>query len=175
MKMDAKADAPMSRAMRRAMPKAEKIAKQPVRRVDRNGALSLIAKRQADKMPLTEERQKNVVIAYHNAINAMTNGYADKVHFDTLAYALNIGGVLAANGIGEEYAELIPPAKAALNRCRDRWEKTGKFGLDGEGLQAIKDVADLHRAQMEVTTLAELEAAVDAMHKELGISLKVVA
>lgn len=113
---------------------------------------------------LPPERQANVVIAYHTSIDAITGGRAQKNHFDTIVYALNIGTILAQNGIGTEYLDLIGPAKEAMLRCKERYLKTGRFGLDGEGLQAVRAVAGLHEAQIEVATHGELAAAIDEMH-----------
>lgn len=132
------------------------------------GGLHVIAGRLMASNPLPAERQANVAIAYHTSIDALTSGYAEKNHFDTIVYALNIGSILAQNGIGGDYIDLLPPASAAMVRCKERWQKTGKFGLDGEGLLAIRAVADLHEAQLAAATHAEPSAAIDEMHRRLG-------
>lgn len=131
------------------------------------GSLSAIISNRRKANPLPAERQANVVIAYHTSIDALTGGYAEKNHFDTIVYALNIGSILAANGLGAEYTDLLDPAKNAMQRCKDRYLQSGKFGLDGDGLQAIREVAGLHEAQVALATQGELEAAIGYMHQQL--------
>lgn len=132
------------------------------------GGLTAIAGKLVRQNPLPEERQKNVAIAYHTSIDALAGGYAEKNHFDTVVYALNIGVILAENGIGAEYLDLLRPASAAMARCKERYLKTERFGLDGDGLQAIRAVADLHEAQLAAATHGELAAAIDEMHRRIG-------
>lgn len=135
------------------------------------GGISAVIKNQhcrSSKTPLPSENQTNVVIAYHTAIDAMTGGYAEKSHFDTLVYAMDIGVILAERGIGEEYAESIMPAMNGLIRAKGRYLKTGKFGLDGEAVTALKAVADLHEAQLQVATRGQLEAAINEMHARIA-------
>jgi len=98
----------------------------------------------------------------------MTGGYAQPNHYDTIVYALDIGVILAENGIGGEHLDLLRPAVDAMHRCRSRYEESGKFGLDGDGLQAIQSVAGLHEAQMAVATHGELKAAIDAMYRRVA-------
>jgi hypothetical protein len=132
------------------------------------GGLHVIAGRLMHDNPLPPERQANVVIAYHTSIDAITGGYAEKTHFDTIVYALNIGSILAQNGIGAEYMELLGPAIQAMKRCKERWLATGRFGLDGDGLQAVIAAAEPHEAQLEMAKNGELVAAIDEMHRRLA-------
>lgn len=118
--------------------------------------------------PLPSENQVNVVIAYHTSIDAMTGGTATTTHFDTLVYAMDIGVILAEHGIGTEYAEMIQPAMNGLIRAKERYLKTGKFGLDGDALAALKAVAGLHEAQLQVATRGQLEAAINEMHARIA-------
>lgn len=139
--------------------------------ISRIGGMGAIVKRRETEVlsqPLEGERQSAVVIAYHAAIDAMTGGFADTYHFDTIVYALNVGQILAERGLGEEYLSLIEPAIEAMQRARARYLAHGKFGLDGDGLAAISAVADLHEEQMRLATHAELMSAVDEMHKRVG-------
>jgi hypothetical protein len=131
------------------------------------GGLKTIIDRRVSEAPLTDERQTNVVLSYHTSIQAMRGGFAQQCHFDTIVYALNIGVILAENGIGEEYLTMLGSAMNAMRRCKDRYLKIGKFGLDGDGLKALEAVADVHQAQMEVATQGELKAAIDEMYRRI--------
>ena len=132
------------------------------------GGLHVIAGRMVKAAPLTDVEQIDVLTGYYTAIEAMTDGRGTEAHFDTLVYACNIARILAGNGIGDEYQELVYPALCAMKRCKKRWQRTGKFGLDGEAVQALRDMAPLHEAQLEVTTAAELEAAIKEMHRRIA-------
>jgi hypothetical protein len=48
-----------------------------------------------------------------------------------------------------------------------RYQEHGKFGLDGEGLQALRAFAELHEAQVRTTTHGELEDAIKEMHRRI--------
>lgn len=150
------------------MSKAKRSKKYTPRGRSSIGGLHAIAGKLFKASPLSDERQANVVIAYHTSIDAITGGYAQKNHFDTIVYALNIGSILAQNGIGTEYMDLIGPAKEAMLRCKERYLQNGRFGLDGEGLQAVRAVAGLHEAQIEIATQGELAAAIDEMHRRIA-------
>lgn len=152
------------------MSKARRKAYHP-KPISRIGGMGAIVKRRESEVmsqPLEGERQSAVVIAYHAAIDAMTGGYAEEYHFDTICYALNVGQILAEHGLGQEYLSLIEPAIYAMQRARARYLAHGKFGLDGPGLVAITAVAGLHEEQMRIATHAELMSAVDEMHKRVA-------
>ncbi len=138
------------------------------------GGLHVLASRIVNAEPLPNDQQVEVKADYYAAISAMIEGRGTGGHFDTLVYACNIARILANNGIGKEYRHLIYPALCAMARCKVRWQRTGKFGLDGEGLQALRDMGPLHEAQIEVTTASELGAALKEMHRRLaaGCELK---
>jgi len=133
------------------------------------GGMRLVIDRQWRNMPLPAERQANVVISCHTSIDALCGGYADVVHADTIIYALNIGRLLAMRGMGGEFIEQISEAQEAMIRCHERHKKTGKYALDGPGLVAIRAVADLHEAQIALATQAELQAAIEEMHRRLKL------
>lgn len=133
------------------------------------GGMGLIIDRQWKSMAMPAERQANVVISYHTSIDALCGGYAGALHADTIIYALNIGRLLAMRGIGRDYVDQINAAQSAMQRVKDRHAATGKYGLDGPGLSAIRAVAGLHEAQMALATQAELQAAVAEMHRRLKL------
>ena len=127
-------------------------------------------RRRADRssQPLTPERQGNVCIAYHQAIDAMIGGYAEEYHLDTIIYALGIGVVLADTGLGAEHVELLRAAMAGAARTKDRYLAGGRIGLDGDALAAIRAAYELHQEQIRVATLGELEAAIAEMHRRVA-------
>lgn len=140
-----------------------------LRNASSTGGLHLLARRQVSALPLTAERQANVLISYYTSIDALVGGYADASHVDTIVYALNISRLLAMRHLGEEYIEQISEAQLAIIRCQERYQTAGKYGLDGPGLVAIKAISVLHEAQIEMASQAELQAAIVEMHRLLGL------
>lgn len=128
----------------------------------------LIGHKQAQDKPLDEERQQAVINDYYASLTAFANGVADGANYDTLAYGVNFGRLLGEMGLGGEYGDLIYDAMAAVHRIRVRFNETGKFGIDGEGLKALRDFAPLHEEQVRLATHAELDAAKDEMHRRVG-------
>lgn len=117
--------------------------------------------------PMSCERQANVCIAYQQSIEAMTGGYAESYHLDTIIYALDIGVVLAENDLGGDHIELLREAMAGIGRTKVRYLDTGRMGLDGEALIAIRAAYDLHQEQMRLATMGELQAAISEMHRRV--------
>ncbi|MGI4936308.1 MAG: hypothetical protein ACRYF5_06120 [Janthinobacterium lividum] len=138
--------------------------------VARAGGLAAISANLHDRIMLSKlppERQTNLVVSYHTSIDAMLDGRAEDNHFDSIVYALNVGLILAERGLGDQFLHLLEPALAAMHRVKRRHAERGKYLLDGDGLAAVKAVADLHRAQMEVATHQELCDAITEMHKRV--------
>jgi hypothetical protein len=136
-------------------------------RVIKFSGLQVIADRAAQTKPLRPELQTEILCDYLNAIEALTSGRGTGKHYDVLVYACDISKILTDNDIGNAYSDMVSPALAALHRCRTRYDESGKWGLDGDGLQPLREMVELHRAQLEITTRAELQAAIAEMHRRL--------
>lgn len=138
-----------------------------------SSGLHILAERVVAHSPLPVEHRQNIAIDYYTALDAMIGGYASGKHFDTLVYAVNVARILADNGIGGEYEGLVEPALLAMQRCKQRFAHGGKYGLDGDGIQAMRAMAPLHEAQIEASTARELEAAVAEMHRRIDAGIVV--
>jgi hypothetical protein len=143
--------------------------------MDGHAGINMITRRLVDQYPLSDEQQANVVTDYHAALVMFGTGQATKANFDTLVYACNVGRILAENDLGDEYVGIIDAAVEAMSACSDRYdaEPAAGFHFTDEEMEAMKMFADLHEAQMEIATRAELEAAIKAMHIRLAAGLKV--
>jgi len=123
-------------------------------------------------MPLTDEQRAAVLIDYCCVIDAMTQGRGTAKHLATLVYAVNIALLLAEAGVGEEYGEMIYSAMAAVKRCSDRGEAHGHYGLDGLGIQALRDFYDLHEAQLKVALRDDINKAIAEFKRRADMGLK---
>ena len=82
------------------------------------------------------------------AIEAMSKGMGTIVEWQELADMMNICEVMASvGGIGPEALPHCQDAQKALEEAARRFESTGKMGLSGVGLNAIKEVYEYHDLQ----------------------------
>ena len=96
----------------------------------------------------------------HLALEALRLGQATKEDIDTLISAFNITEALARQKIGEEYKAEIKEAQDALWECAKRGVGLGyRFIVKGPELKAINFVMELHDAQLEASTVKDIELA----------------
>lgn len=81
------------------------------------------------------------------AIEAMSKGMGTIVEWQELADMMNICEVMASNGIGHEALPHCQDAQKALEEAARRFESTGKMGLSGVGLNALREVYEYHDLQ----------------------------
>jgi hypothetical protein len=82
------------------------------------------------------------------AIDAFRIGRATKDDWKALADLLNLAETMATQGIGR--GEVLPAceqAQEALERALDRHDATGKLGIDGPGLEALRELHEYHDLQ----------------------------
>lgn len=104
-----------------------------------------------DKLRLTE----------YAALEAITKGKGTIGDWRTLVDLLNLAEMFARNNIGKD--EVLPvceKAQAALHEAAMRYQKTMKIGLDGVGIQAIRDLIEYADLQQASVTRAEFEQLV---------------
>jgi len=82
------------------------------------------------------------------AIEAMSKGMGTIVEWQELADMMNICEVMASvGGIGPEALPHCQDAQEALTEAARRFELTGKMGLSGVGLNALREVYEYHDLQ----------------------------
>lgn len=113
---------------------------------------------------ITQTRIKN-----HLSIDVLRRGEAVKDDVDAIVNAFNVTEALARLRIGDEYSEQIGAAQDALYAMCLRSVDRGKFILTGPELQAINLAMEIHDAQLDVCTVAELEAALDYVWEQIRL------
>ena len=93
------------------------------------------------------------------ALDAMRSGKATETHMNNLALAANVSMVLCERGVGPECLPDVLSAQDALVRIQARAMRTGRIAADGPGLQALLALLDVHEAQIEACTQAEMLSA----------------
>jgi hypothetical protein len=92
-----------------------------------------------------------------SAIDAMTKGMGTTEDWRWLADVLNIAETMGKSGIGPEVLPYCEDAQKALLEAAERYQKTGKMGLSGQGIRAIKDVWEFHDIQRTSIARSEYE------------------
>jgi hypothetical protein len=114
----------------------------------------------------------------HICIVAFTRGVADQGHFDTLLYVMNLlliaGQTDPSRKFALDYANNT--MKPALMGIKERFHKTGKFGMNASELQAVKDMLIVSREfwMRQTVELYKFSCEqVDAFYDELNAKRKV--
>lgn len=123
------------------------------------GGLHVVGGRAMVDNPILEEERIKALAGYLAALSAMVEGRATGEHFNELVYGVNIAQILTYKHMGTEYRDTVQAALYAMTRCKNRYLQTQRMGLDGEGLQALRDFEPLYEAILEAATARELVAA----------------
>lgn len=92
------------------------------------------------------------------ALDAITKGMGTIQDWRTLVDVLNLSEQMARGGIGKD--EVLPvceKAQTALHEAAIRYQKTMRMGLDGVGIQAIRELIEYADLQQASVTRAEFE------------------
>lgn len=102
-----------------------------------------------------------LLIQNHDALNTIRLGTATRREVDMMISAFNVAEALAVRDVGNQYAAEIRAAQDAVFALATRGATTGRFVITGPELQALNLGMEIHDAQLEVVTVAELEKAMD--------------
>lgn len=86
-----------------------------------------------------------------SALESMAKGTATIQDWRDLTDMLNIAETMALSGIGPEALPVCEQVQDALQDAAQRFEATGRMGMPGLGLQALRDMyeyADLQRSSI---------------------------
>lgn len=92
-----------------------------------------------------------------SAIDAFAHGRATVNDWRTVADMHNISETMAKGGIGPEVLEACAAVDAALTDCYHRHERTGKLGMTGPQLVALRELHEYHDLQIQSITRGEFE------------------
>ena len=107
-------------------------------------------------------------IKNHESLECLRKGEATRLDIDAIISAFNIAEALARMQIGDDYAKEIKAGQDALLAVAKRGvSRDDRFVLKAEELTAINLVLEIHDAQLEITTIGELEKAMDIVTKEI--------
>jgi len=99
-------------------------------------------------------------IKNHAALEQVRQGLGTREDIDVLICAFNITEALALMRIGDDWKDEIRAAQDALLAMGRRGVETGKFILRGPELTSFNLAMEIHDAQLDACTVAELERAI---------------
>lgn len=94
----------------------------------------------------------------YSALDALIKGSGTVQDWRTLVDVLNLSEQMARGGIGKD--EVLPvceKAQESLHKAALRYEETKKMGLDGVGIQAIRDLIEFADLQQGSISRSEFE------------------
>lgn len=108
-----------------------------------------------------------LMIMNHDALESVRKGIAQRKDLDVLIAAMNMAEALIRLEIGDDWRSEVRAAQDALFAVGSRGVETGKFILRGPELTSLNLGMEIHDAQLEACTVAELERAIDIVHNEI--------
>ena len=135
----------MNRATRRIMARAEKRANHPDV-VRKHNAQHY---RAASIAPLNPDAALHMQAYALAALDDIIHGRGREQDVYALAAVINVAERLALRGYGLPELPDIRAGQAAVMACLSRFSATGRIGLAGPELLAIRQALDLHAQQLE--------------------------
>lgn len=99
-------------------------------------------------------------LAELSAIDEMVTGKGTTESWRWIADCINIAETLGKMGIGPEALPLCQIAQQAMLEAADRYQKTKRMGLSGEGIKAVKELWEIHDLQRTSVARSVYEAAI---------------
>lgn len=119
-----------------------------------------------DCRPFREGEVDLDIVKVRGAYERLKDGSADEDDFLLAGLAINMAKVRAME-ISEFLADEIEKAQDAMNRCRERYLKHGRFGFDGIGIQAMDYAIEAHDEILVNSTPKQMQMAAEVVRKVL--------
>lgn len=99
-------------------------------------------------------------IKNHGALAALTQGKASNEEFNMLISALNVTEALMLQDMGARWMPYLKAGQEALKAVGARYKQIKRFVLRGEEMAALNLAMEVHDAQLEICTVAQIERAI---------------
>lgn len=104
------------------------------------------------------ERLDKLRLLEYSALEAMTKGQGTVTDWRVLVDVLNLSETMARHNIGkDEVMPVCQKAQDALHQAAERYQKTMRMGLSGEGIQAVRDLIEYADLQQSSIARADFE------------------
>ncbi|WP_244832376.1 hypothetical protein [Caballeronia sp. TF1N1] len=105
---------------------------------------------------IRKDQELDLQLVPHGHLHAMAEGRGDVSAFDTIVFRTLVGASLArlADDVGMRTmeAEVFMPALGSLISVGERYQRLGKFGLNGDELKSLKQALNLTDDLQAVST-----------------------
>ncbi len=101
----------------------------------------------------------------HQALKSIVDGTGSRADADVLMAAFNLAGALATQHLGD-HGSVIEAGRAALLTCCRRSLTRNRLVFTGPELSAVNAAMELHDAQLDISTVGEIEQAMDLIDAE---------
>lgn len=103
----------------------------------------------------------------HSALTEVVQGRGNRDQIDVLIAALNMTEAYAIHGKGKDWLPEINEAQNALYEMAKRGVDSDKFIFRGPEMQAVNLAMEIHDAQLEQSTVQEMEKMTDFVVKQI--------
>ncbi|MGH7463408.1 MAG: hypothetical protein ACREMA_20560 [Longimicrobiales bacterium] len=119
-----------------------------------------------ESLPVREEEADRFRLAVLTSLDGITRGTGGAREWNTIVSALRHAHTLAHDGTGEEIMPALIAANDGMIRARERFERTGRMGFDGDALRDIRLALDLWFEQIQLCNIGEVDQATRAVVAE---------
>lgn len=113
------------------------------------------------------EKAEVVSLTNYTSLDALCKGKGTNQDCLALIHAVNLAEALVLLNIGAEYKDDLRKGSDAVQALAERGIKTGKWLLRGEEMQAIRTMLEIHEAQLDVTSVIDIEKANQLVQREI--------
>jgi len=103
------------------------------------------------------ERLDKLRLLEYSALDALIKGSGTVQDWRTLVDVLNLSEMMGKNGVGPEVLPICQTAQESLHKAAMRYQETMRMGLDGQGIQAIRDLIEFADLQQGSISRSEFE------------------
>jgi hypothetical protein len=93
-----------------------------------------------------------------DSLEAFKTGAATKQDWNNINAVVRLAESMAAANIGPEVMLHVKIAEMHLLDAKDRWERIGKIGSTGPGLQSFQDILEYHELQRTAVSRSVYES-----------------
>lgn len=105
----------------------------------------------------TRDKLDKLRFLEYAALDAITKGLGTVQDWQTLVDVMNLSEMMAKSGIGPEVLPICEKAQISLHKAAMRYQETKKMGLDGVGIQAIRELIEYADLQQGSISRSEFE------------------
>lgn len=109
------------------------------------------------------KHETNLQLVPHAELEKFRRGLADEYSYNTLAFRLNWGYVMADDFAEPEARAVMESALAAVRSVKERHERLGKWGMAGDEFARVGDGLNLTDEMQKATTRKEQNQAMQTM------------